>query len=71
MLPLWNNMSLPSSLPLDQVEDQIPDWAHNIIIGDWVIEEYDDVSYPGEVTNINREDIFVNVMVTASENTCK
>ena len=30
----YNNMPLQSPLPIDQVADQIPDWAHNIIIGD-------------------------------------
>ena len=25
----YNNMPLPSSLPSDRVEDQIPDWVHN------------------------------------------
>ena len=33
----YDNMSLPSPLPSDQIADQIPDWVHNIIIGDWVI----------------------------------
>ena len=33
----YDNMSLPSPLPSDQIVDQIPDWVHNIIIGDWVI----------------------------------
>ena len=25
----YNNMPLPSSLPSDRAEDQIPDWVHN------------------------------------------
>ena len=56
---------MPFPQPSDQVEDQIPDWVHNIIKGEWVIEQYDNVSYPGEVTNIKREDILVNMMVPA------
>ena len=54
-----------SILPLHStatVADRIPDWVHNIIIGDWVIVQYDNVRYPDEVTNI-KEDIQVNVMV--------
>ena len=26
----YDNMSLPSALPLDQVADRIPDWVHNV-----------------------------------------
>ena len=33
----YDNMSLSSPLSSDQVADQIPNWVHNIIIGDWVI----------------------------------
>ena len=33
----YDNMSLPSPLSSDKVADQIPNWVHNIIIGDWVI----------------------------------
>ena len=63
----YNNMPLPSPLLSDQVPDQIPDWIHNIIIGDWVIVQYDNVRYPGEVTIIKGEDIQVNVMVPAGK----
>ena len=65
----YDNMPLPSPLSSDQVADQIPNWVHNIIIGDWVIVQYDNVRYPGEVTNIKGEDIQVNVMVPAGKHT--
>ena len=65
----YDNMSLSSPLSSDQVADQIPNWVHNIIIGDWVIVQYDNVRYPGEVTNIKGEDIQVNVMVPAGKHT--
>ena len=55
----YDNMPLPFPLPSDQVADRIPDWVHNIIIGDWVIVQYDNVRYPGDVTNIKGEDIQV------------
>ena len=61
----YNKMSWPSPLPPGQIADQIPDWMHNIIIGNWVIVQlqYDNVRYPDEVTNIKGEDIQVNMMV--------
>ena len=74
LLSLWNMITChchlhchhyQSILPLHStatVADRIPDWVHNIIIGDWVIVQYDNVRYPDEVTNI-KEDIQVNVMV--------
>ena len=64
-------MLLPSPLPSDQVADRIPDWVHNIIIGDWVIVQYDNVRYPSEVTNFKGEDIQVNMMVPAGKHTWK
>ena len=65
----YDNIPLPSPLSSDQVADQTPNWVHNIIIGDWVIVQYDNVRYPGEVTNIKGEDIQVNVMVPAGKRT--
>ena len=38
----YDNMPLASLLPSDQVAYQILDWVH-IIIGDWVIVQYDNV----------------------------
>ena len=67
----YDNMPLPYSLRLDQVEDQIPDLVHNIIIGDWVIVQYDKIRCPGEGNNIKRESIQVNVMVPAVKHTWK
>ena len=56
-------MPFPSPLLSDEVADQIPDWLHNIVIGDRVVVQYNNVRYPGEVANIKREDIQVNVIV--------
>ena len=67
----YDNMPWPSPLPSDQVADQISDWVHSIIIGDWVIVQYDNVRYPGEVTNIKGEDIQVNVIVPAGKHAWK
>ena len=67
----YDNMPWPSPLPSDQAADQILDWVHNIIIGDWVIVQYDNVRYPGKVTNIKGEEIQVNVMVPAGKHAWK
>ena len=67
----YDNMPLPSQLPSDQVADRIPDWVYNSTIGDWVVVQYDNVRYPGEVTNIKGENIQVNVMVPAGKHTWK
>lgn len=56
-------------MPSYHVEDQIPDWVQNIIIGGWVNVQYDNVRYPGEHTNIKGEEIQVNVIVPAGKHT--
>ena len=67
----YDNMPLPSRMPSYQVADRIPDWVYNSITGDWVVVQYDNVRYPGEVTNIKGEDIQVNVVVPEGKHTWK
>ena len=55
----YGNITLLSTLPSDQVADQILEWVHNIR-GYRVIVKYDNVRHPGEFTNIKGDDIQVN-----------
>ena len=48
-------------------ETQTLGWREQIIIGEWVLVQYDNISYPGEVKNKKGDDIQVNVMIPAGK----
>ncbi|XP_071839631.1 uncharacterized protein [Apostichopus japonicus] len=48
-----------------------PALTFHIKVGDWVVVKYDDVLYPGEVTNVKGKDTEVSVMVPATNTTWK
>ena len=64
-------MPLPFLLPSDQVVERVLDPVHSIIMVDWVIALYDNVRLLGEFTNTKREDIQVNMMMSAGNYTWK
>ena len=42
-------------------------WKEQIIIGDWVLVQYDNTFYPGDVKNKRGDNIQVNVMIPAGK----
>ena len=48
-------------------ETQTLGWKEQIIIGDWVLVQYDNAFYSGEVKNKRGDDIQVNIMIPAGK----
>ena len=48
-------------------ETQTLEWKEQIITGDWLLVQYDNTLYPGEVKNKRGDNIQVNVMIPAGK----